>query len=169
MKREGASFERRISRAALRVAARKLIGDTGLLDHLLKHIEGKVAPDGTHRFQRWFNTAGVMEYWLEDAHLAPKGHFWTQQQETAETATTAEEVRALREQVKQLSAAVQSQQHRQVAEMLKDVIKWKAETEKHLRLVLSSWKTMQVSSLSCLFNFVKDVWMLMRMNLELPV
>ncbi|KAG5041354.1 hypothetical protein JHK85_013830 [Glycine max] len=33
------------------MAARKHIGDTGLLDHLLKHIDGKVAPGGTERFR----------------------------------------------------------------------------------------------------------------------
>ncbi|KAG4980593.1 hypothetical protein JHK82_033836 [Glycine max] len=43
--------------------------DTGLLDHLLKHIDGKVAPGGTERFCRCFNTNGIMEYWLESANL----------------------------------------------------------------------------------------------------
>ena len=43
--------------------------DTGLLDHLLKHIDGKVAPGGTERFRRCFNTKGIMEYWLESANL----------------------------------------------------------------------------------------------------
>lgn len=69
MKAEGAVFENPIPRSALRMAARKLIGDTGLLDHLLKHIDGKVAPGGTERFRRCYNTAGVMEYWLESADL----------------------------------------------------------------------------------------------------
>ena len=40
-----------LTRPALRMAARKHIGDTGLLDHLLKHIDGKVAPGGTERFR----------------------------------------------------------------------------------------------------------------------
>ncbi|KAH1112358.1 hypothetical protein AAZX31_04G187100 [Glycine max] len=69
LKAEGASFENPITRPALRLAARKHIGDTGLLDHLLKHIDGKVAPGGTERFRRWFNTNGIMEYWLESADL----------------------------------------------------------------------------------------------------
>lgn len=69
LKAEGATFENPISRPALRLAARKYIGDTGLLDHLLKHIDGKVAPGGSDRFRRWFNTNGVMEYWLESADL----------------------------------------------------------------------------------------------------
>jgi len=59
LKAEGATFGNPISRPALRTAARKRIGDTGLLDHLLKHIDGKVIPGGT----------GVMEYWLESADL----------------------------------------------------------------------------------------------------
>ena len=70
MKAEGAVFENPISRPALRMAARKRIGDTGLLDHLLKYIDGKVAPGGTDRFRRCYNTSGVMEYWLESADLA---------------------------------------------------------------------------------------------------
>lgn len=69
LKAEGATFQNPISRPALRTAARKCIGDTGLLDHLLKHLDGQVAPGGTERFRRWFNTNGVMEYWLENAEL----------------------------------------------------------------------------------------------------
>ncbi|RDX70740.1 Protein DYAD, partial [Mucuna pruriens] len=69
LKAEGATFENPITRPALRLAARKHIGDTGLLDHLLKHIDGKVAPGGIERFRRWFNTNGIMEYWLESAEL----------------------------------------------------------------------------------------------------
>lgn len=70
MRAEGAVFGNAISRPALRSAARKRIGDTGLLDHLLKHIDGKVAPGGAERFRRWHNTNGVMEYWLETADMA---------------------------------------------------------------------------------------------------
>ena len=69
LKAEGATFEHPITRPALRMAARVHISDTGLLDHLLKHIDGKVAPGGTDRFRRWFNTNGIMEYWLESADL----------------------------------------------------------------------------------------------------
>ncbi|GLU12185.1 hypothetical protein SLE2022_288860 [Rubroshorea leprosula] len=69
LKAEGAVFGNPISRPALRQAARKRIGDTGLLDHLLKHIDGKVAPGGIERFRRCYNTTGVMEYWLESADL----------------------------------------------------------------------------------------------------
>lgn len=69
LRAKGATFANPIARPALRMAARKHIGDTGLLDHLLKHIDGKVAPGGTERFRRWFNTKGIMEYWLESANL----------------------------------------------------------------------------------------------------
>lgn len=70
LKAKEATFQKPISRPALRMAARKCIGDTGLLDHLLKHIDGKVAPGGVERFRRWFNPDGIMEYWLENADLA---------------------------------------------------------------------------------------------------
>lgn len=69
MKAEGATFANPVPRPVLRMAARKHIGDTGLLDHLLKHIDGKVAPGGAERFRRWFNANGIMEYWLENADL----------------------------------------------------------------------------------------------------
>ncbi|XP_022640104.1 protein DYAD isoform X3 [Vigna radiata var. radiata] len=69
LKGEGATFENPISLPALRMAVRKHIGDTGLLDHLLKHIDGRLAPGGTERFRRRFNTKGIMEYWSESANL----------------------------------------------------------------------------------------------------
>lgn len=69
MKAKGAVFGNPILRPALRAEARKLIGDTGLLDHLLKHMAGQVAPGGTDRFRRRHNADGAMEYWLESADL----------------------------------------------------------------------------------------------------
>ncbi|KAG2243199.1 hypothetical protein Bca52824_094952 [Brassica carinata] len=69
LKEKGASFERPVPRAELRVSARKRIGDTGLLDHLLKHIDGNVTPGGAERFRRCHNTEGTMQYWLESADL----------------------------------------------------------------------------------------------------
>ncbi|XP_057756049.1 protein DYAD [Arachis stenosperma] len=69
MKEKGAVFGNPIMRAELRSEARKYIGDTGLLDHLLKHMAGKVAPGGTERFRRRHNAEGAMEYWLESADL----------------------------------------------------------------------------------------------------
>ncbi|CAN1265530.1 Protein DYAD [Linum perenne] len=70
MKEEGIVFGNSILRADLRTKARKMIGDTGLLDHLLKHMAGKVAPGGEERFRRRHNAEGSMEYWLEKADLA---------------------------------------------------------------------------------------------------
>ncbi|CAK9216964.1 unnamed protein product [Sphagnum troendelagicum] len=57
-----------ILRPALREEARKHIGDTGLLDHLLKHMTDTVVSTG-ERFRRRHNAEGAMEYWLEDASL----------------------------------------------------------------------------------------------------
>ncbi|XP_044468578.1 protein DYAD-like [Mangifera indica] len=69
MKEKEAVFGKPILRPALRSEARRLIGDTGLLDHLLKHMAGKVAPGGKERFRRRHNADGAMEYWLESADL----------------------------------------------------------------------------------------------------
>ncbi|XP_028061496.1 protein DYAD-like [Camellia sinensis] len=69
MKSKGAVFGSPILRPELRAEARKRIGDTGLLDHLLKHMAGKVAPGGSDRFRRRHNAEGAMEYWLESADL----------------------------------------------------------------------------------------------------
>ncbi|KAJ4956775.1 hypothetical protein NE237_013558 [Protea cynaroides] len=69
MKERGAVFGHPMLRPALRQEARKHIGDTGLLDHLLKHMAGKVAPGGIERFRRRHNPEGAMEYWLESAEL----------------------------------------------------------------------------------------------------
>nr|XP_016502171.1 PREDICTED: protein DYAD-like [Nicotiana tabacum] len=69
MKAKGATANNPIIRPELRAEARKRIGDTGLLDHLLKHLAGKIAPGGTERFRRRHNAEGAMEYWLESADL----------------------------------------------------------------------------------------------------
>ncbi|GAB2223128.1 hypothetical protein Droror1_Dr00017265 [Drosera rotundifolia] len=69
MKAKEAVYGRPILRPDLRAEARKLIGDTGLLDHLLKHMAGKLAPGGKERFRRRHNPEGAMEYWLESAEL----------------------------------------------------------------------------------------------------
>ncbi|XP_024182740.1 protein DYAD isoform X2 [Rosa chinensis] len=69
MKAKGVCAENPIRRAPLRCEARKLIGDTGLIDHLLKHMAGKVAPGGADRFRRRHNADGALVYWLESADL----------------------------------------------------------------------------------------------------
>ncbi|KAG2312451.1 hypothetical protein Bca4012_027003 [Brassica carinata] len=69
MKEKNAVFGNTVLRSELRSEARKLIGDTGLLDHLLKHMAGKVAPGGQDRFRRKHNADGAMEFWLESSDL----------------------------------------------------------------------------------------------------
>lgn len=60
------SSERAVLRPALREEARKVVGDTGLLDHLLRHmpdssiINGKVV-------RRVHDQQGHMVYWIEAA------------------------------------------------------------------------------------------------------
>ena len=68
MKARGATLGCPILRPTLREEARKQIGDTGLLDHLLKHMTDMVVSSG-ERFRRRHNNEGAMEYWLEDAGL----------------------------------------------------------------------------------------------------
>ncbi|RRT73985.1 hypothetical protein B296_00024508 [Ensete ventricosum] len=57
---EGAELEKPIMRQALREEARKHIGDTGLLDHLLKHMASGFG-GGTTRRARW--STGWMQPW----------------------------------------------------------------------------------------------------------
>uniref|UniRef100_A0ACD5TM90 Uncharacterized protein n=1 Tax=Avena sativa TaxID=4498 RepID=A0ACD5TM90_AVESA len=70
MRSTGARIGAPVMRQALREEARKRIGDTGLLDHLLKHMAGRVPDGSTERFRRRHNADGAMEYWLEPADLA---------------------------------------------------------------------------------------------------
>ena len=65
MQSHGARPGRPLLRAVLRKEARRSVGDTGLLDHLLRHMaDSEVAPGLV--FRRQFNPQGAMEYWLED-------------------------------------------------------------------------------------------------------
>ena len=59
---KGAIPGKPLLRPALREEARKHIGDTGLLDHLLKHMTNTVISNG-QRFRRRHNSEGAMEYW----------------------------------------------------------------------------------------------------------
>lgn len=68
MHQRGAVAGKPMLRNTLRDEARKHIGDTGLLDHLLKHMTDTVVSSG-ERFRRKFNPLGNMEYWLEDEAL----------------------------------------------------------------------------------------------------
>ncbi|XP_020213046.1 protein DYAD isoform X3 [Cajanus cajan] len=151
LKAEGATFENPITRPALRLAARKHIGDTGLLDHLLKHIDGKVAPGGTDRFRRWFNTNGIMEYWLESAELEKvrqeagvRDPYWLPDSSG---------------ELKQLKIELAQMKNRDMQELIgkkeekndinsmeethKDFVKWKAMTDHRLTEIMTSLKGVQ--------------------------
>ncbi|XP_065876783.1 protein AMEIOTIC 1 homolog isoform X2 [Euphorbia lathyris] len=164
MKAEGALFENPIPRSVLRMAARKYIPDTGLLDHLLKHIDGKVAPGGTERFRRCYNTEGMMEYWLENADLVkvkqengvPNSNWvpqscWipgsaTVQQSvsTGELALLKEEIAKLKRDMEELSTKNKDQnQVSPVEEMLKELVTWRIGTDQRLIQISSSLSGIQ--------------------------
>uniref|UniRef100_A0A1D2AEQ5 BAH domain-containing protein n=1 Tax=Auxenochlorella protothecoides TaxID=3075 RepID=A0A1D2AEQ5_AUXPR len=73
-----------VLRPVLRDAARRVIGDTGLLDHLLKHQADRVVGPRAQRLRRRHNHEGHMEYWLQSPEAA-----------TAEDALLRKEVTAL--------------------------------------------------------------------------
>ncbi|XP_021889876.1 protein DYAD isoform X1 [Carica papaya] len=160
MKAEGAVFEKPISRPILRSAARKRIGDTGLLDHLLKHIDGKVAPGGAERFRRCYNTNGVMEYWLESADLVNikreagvPDRSWVPPswwklgdapQESGELKLLKEEMAKLRSDMQEvLSKQKEQEVSCTIEEMHKEFVRWKAKTDQGLAEISSSLSSMQ--------------------------
>ncbi|KAK8710977.1 hypothetical protein V6N13_146284 [Hibiscus sabdariffa] len=158
MKAEEAVYDNPISRPALRTAARKLIGDTGLLDHLLKHIDGKVAPGGTDRFRRCYNTSGVMEYWLESADLANKRKeagvfsFWQKPDGAPYRASASDmELKLLKEEMAKMKRDMQElvskqqdkDQANSVEEMQEEMVKWKTKTDERLMEFTSSLSGMQ--------------------------
>ncbi len=115
MKAKAAVFGNAMLRPALRTEARKLIGDTGLLDHLLKHMAGQLAPGGAERFRRRHNAEGAMEYWLESADLVnirkeagiqdpywipPPG--WKPGDDPSQDGISARELRELKEEISNL-------------------------------------------------------------------
>ncbi|CAD6269369.1 unnamed protein product [Miscanthus lutarioriparius] len=70
LRERGATAGKPVPRADLRARARRHIGDTGLLDHLLRHVADKVPAGSADRIRRRHNPAGGLEYWLEPARLA---------------------------------------------------------------------------------------------------
>lgn len=115
LKEMGAVYGNPVLRPTLRNEARKLIGDTGLLDHLLKHMAGKVAPGGKDRFVRRHNSEGAMEYWLESADLVKirkeagvQDPYWTPPpgwkigDNPTQDPICAKEIRELKEQITKL-------------------------------------------------------------------
>ncbi|XVF54937.1 hypothetical protein PTKIN_Ptkin05aG0220900 [Pterospermum kingtungense] len=120
MKEKEAVYGNPILRPALRAEARRLIGDTGLLDHLLKHMAGEVAPGGEQRFMRRHNADGAMEYWLESADLMDirkeagvKDPYWTPPpgwklgDNPTQDPVCAKELKELREEIAKLKEAMQ--------------------------------------------------------------
>ncbi|KAF5727630.1 hypothetical protein HS088_TW22G01326 [Tripterygium wilfordii] len=160
MKAEGAVFDNPICRAALRLAARKRIGDTGLLDHLLKDIDGHVAPGGSERFRRCYNTNGVMEYWLESADLVKAGGADSKRFSPSLNKSVggpfhdpdcAGEVKLLQAEVARLKRDMQElvstnrekNQANSVEEMHNELIKLEASTSKRLMEISTSLSGMQ--------------------------
>ncbi|KAK9905521.1 hypothetical protein WJX75_001517 [Coccomyxa subellipsoidea] len=89
------SSDRCVLRPALREEARKAVGDTGLLDHLLKHLADKTVTTAGDKLRRRHNSEGHMEYWLQSAASA---HIEEEelQQDAAALAGEFREVRKLR-------------------------------------------------------------------------
>ncbi|KAK7316883.1 hypothetical protein RJT34_00663 [Clitoria ternatea] len=165
LKAEGATFENPITRPALRLAARKHIGDTGLLDHLLKHIDGKVAPGGTERFRRWFNTNGIMEYWLESAELEkvrqdagvqdpywiPPSTYRASSASSQNNTNSSGELKQLKVELAQMKKDMQEHiakkqeknESYMMEETYKEFVKWKAVTDHRLTEIMTSLKGVQ--------------------------
>ncbi|OIV98137.1 hypothetical protein TanjilG_26002 [Lupinus angustifolius] len=164
LKAEGATFDNPITRPALRMAARKRIGDTGLLDHLLKHIDGKVAPGGIDRFRRWFNTNGIMEYWLENADLdkvrqeagvqnpywIPPSTFRASNVPSQDTDSSAElkllkiEMAQMKKDMQELIAKKQEKNKISLMEEThKEFVKWRSLTDRCLTEIMASLKGLQ--------------------------
>ncbi len=59
-----------VLRPFLREQARKSVGDTGLLDYLLKNLTDSVVSEEGERLRRRHNATGHMEYWLQDPKSA---------------------------------------------------------------------------------------------------
>ncbi|KAB5511767.1 hypothetical protein DKX38_028795 [Salix brachista] len=164
MKAEGAVFEKPISRSALRMVARKHIGDTGLLDHLLKQIDGKVAPGGTERFCRCYNTQGKIEYWLESADLAkikqeagvPDPNYVPSSglrpgSDVSLDSVSAEELTLLREEVAKMmkdmeelvSKNQEKHQANHIGDIYKEFVEWRGKTDQRLMEISSSLGELQ--------------------------
>ncbi|KAJ8769197.1 hypothetical protein K2173_000972 [Erythroxylum novogranatense] len=164
MKAEGAVLDNPISRPVLRMAARKHICDTGLLDHLLKHIDGKLAPGGLERFRRCYNTDGIMEYWLESADLVsikreaglpdpnygppswlkPVGDNFRDSICAGELRLLKGELAKMKRDMEELVSKKQEEdQSSPIEEMHKELVKGKGKTDQQLMEISSSLSSMQ--------------------------
>lgn len=153
LKANDATFANPITRTDLRLAARGQVGDTGLLDHLLKYIDGRITPCGSKRFRRWFSHNGIMEYWLESVELdnirKEAGHdpYWIPPDcGPSEHYNSSGELKLLKAEVDKMKSDMQEllvAKNKDQAFMLEDLVKWKAQIEESLKLTLGSWKGMQ--------------------------
>ncbi|KAK4763361.1 hypothetical protein SAY86_009129 [Trapa natans] len=181
MRDEGAVFGKPISRPNLRMAGRKHIGDTGLLDHLLRHIDGKVAPGGTERFRRWFNPSGVMEYWLESADLdnvrreaGVQDPYW--QPPSCHESSSSSDIKLVKEEMFNIKremaelASKRNEQDEAISRMLKEHIAWKAKIDQRYIEIstslqglqamyqdLSTWKPKIESQMMEVCNMINDM------------
>ncbi|KAG6673582.1 hypothetical protein I3842_16G119000 [Carya illinoinensis] len=169
LKAEGATFGNPISHLALRTVARKRIGDTGLLDHLLKHIDGKVVPGGTERFRHCFSPNGVMEYWLESADMANirqeagwQDPFWCPPNRWPSCAPSLDsvsfgELMLLKKEMsicinRDMQEFISKNQEQDPAEVMhKDLVKYKTTLDEHLKEITNSLVGMKVGEAPLVF------------------
>ncbi|GAB4815435.1 hypothetical protein N2152v2_002481 [Parachlorella kessleri] len=108
--------DRAILRPTLREEARRLVGDTGLLDHLLKHMADQVVSPEGDRLRRRHNKEGHMVYWLQSPAAAEQeeellkeaegtvGHHYSQLAHSQEE-LLKEEVQALSSELREVVEA----------------------------------------------------------------
>lgn len=82
-----------ILRPRLREEARRGVGDTGLLDYLLKHLADETVSARGEKLRRRHNRNGHMEYWLQDPESAVEEEQMLNEEMTALSA----ELREIRE------------------------------------------------------------------------
>lgn len=82
-----------ILRPRLREEARRGVGDTGLLDYLLKHLADETVSERGEKLRRRHNRNGHMEYWLQD----PESAIEEEQMLNEEMTALSAELREIRE------------------------------------------------------------------------
>ncbi|XP_019083910.1 PREDICTED: protein DYAD-like isoform X1 [Camelina sativa] len=162
LKENGATFETPVSRNFLRVTARSNIGDTGLLDHCLKHMDGKVTPGGADRFRRCYNTDGTMQYWLESADLIKiklesgipdptwvPPSWWKAQTVSHDASAVSSkllmgEIEQMKSEIKELAAKQKLPDHAEATEKLcKDLMSWREKADKQMLEISNSLTSTQ--------------------------
>ncbi|CAE6117018.1 unnamed protein product [Arabidopsis arenosa] len=163
LKEKGATLETPVTRQLLRVIARSKIGDTGLLDHCLKHMDGKVTPGGADRFRRCYNTDGCMQYWLESADLVKiklesgipdpnwvPPSWWKVQTASHDPSAVSSkllmgEIEQMKSDIKELALKQKLPDHADANEKLcKDLMSWRVNTDKQIVEITKSLTSTQV-------------------------